>query len=532
MKEINELIYKRKLDEEKLLLLTEGKLNKQQRKSYKNFIKNEKYKSQNNFPFELNYKENEEILEKMKNNCISKDFHFWNVKNKTINNNIEDNKNGFRKNNNKNKIINYDNNAFKPYRNFYNFSSNENTLNYDKINFGKNKNEKTNINIKTKYNEFVSFSPTSCLKKKPFSLSPTNNMEINNKINTESQQKISFSPNHKNEQIIKDILNEKEENTGSIDKEINNEPSKENNKYLYQKKLKKNYNNININLQNNSENFDFKNNEEKYNLNMRPLSNENRYKKDSNYKNSFIELKEIKEITSKMANEIEKKIEIINKKSTISKTKSTPKLNPYVKYKNTHKKTNVSSNGENYKEENNQEANDKNENKKMNKYTKLIKGTKIELSNILNNGIKGDKNERKIVKQKSFMEDFVLPNEIKKECLMELNKTDKNQKGKKVKENMKLNVAISATSREKRHSINKTFEILNKTKNKNKSKNEKKILKKMENCKENRNYNIGNQKIYYKEFLYGSENNTNYLNLNYLSENNSKFLPYSKDIYG
>ena len=30
-KEINELIYKRKLDEEKFLLLTEGKLNKQQR---------------------------------------------------------------------------------------------------------------------------------------------------------------------------------------------------------------------------------------------------------------------------------------------------------------------------------------------------------------------------------------------------------------------------------------------------------------------------------------------------------------------
>jgi hypothetical protein len=54
----------------------------------------------------------------------------------------------------------------------------------------------------------------------------------------------------------------------------------------------------------------------------------------------------------------------------------------------------------------------------------------------------------------------------------------------------------------------------------------------MENCKENRNYNIGNQKIYYKEFLYGSEKNDNYLNQNYLSENNSKYLPYCKEIYG
>ena len=268
---------------------------------------------------------------------------------------------------------------------------------------------------------------------------------------------------------------------------------------------------------------------------MRTLSNEDRYKtKDSlpNHKSSFIELKEIKEITSKMANEIEKKIELINKTSTIFKAKSTPKFNPYLKHKNTHNRTNISTNKENYDEGNNLEQNIKDGNKKINKYTKLIKGTKIELSNIINNGVKKVKNERKIVKQKSFMEDFILPNDIKKECLLELSKSDKNKKGKKIKDKMKLNIGISATSREKKHHNNKNFEFLNKNKNKNKSKNEKNILKKMENHQEKKNYNIGNQKIYYKEFLYGSENNNNYSNKNYLSENNSKFSPYYKEIYG
>ena len=522
MKEINELIYKRKLDEEKLLLLTEGKLNKQQRKNYKNFIKNEKYKNQNKLPFDINNRKNNEILERMKNKYITKDSKSWNSNEQTINYNSENNKNLFRKN----KKINY-NNYTKSYRNFNNYNINESTINFDKNNFEKNKDDKMNINIKTNLNNFMSFSPTSNFKKKPFSLSPTNNMEINNKLNTELQQKNSISPFQKNEQIIKGILNENDKNVEIINKESNNEQSKENSSYLYKKKLKKYYNNININVQNNIDNYNNKNNKEKNSSDIKPLSNEKRYKiKNSNDKNSFIELKEIKEITSKMADEIEKKIDIINNNSII-KAKSTPKFNPYSKYKNSHNRTNISTKKENKIETNNHEFKNQESNKKVNKYTKLTKGSKIELSNLINNEFNIDKEERKIIKQKSFMEDFVLPNDIKKECLLELNKLDKNKKGKKIKDNMQLSIGISDNSKINKK-INKTFD----NKNNNIKNKEKNTLKKMETFKENKNYNIGNQKIYYKEFLYGSEKNDNYLNENYLSENNSRFLPYYKEIYG
>ena len=43
-------------------------------------------------------------------------------------------------------------------------------------------------------------------------------------------------------------------------------------------------------------------------------------------KGSFAKLNELREITSKLASEVEKKIELINKNKLISKTKSSPKL--------------------------------------------------------------------------------------------------------------------------------------------------------------------------------------------------------------
>ena len=67
-------------------------------------------------------------------------------------------------------------------------------------------------------------------------------------------------------------------------------------------------------------------------------------------------------------------------------------------------------------------------------------------------------------------------------------------------------------------------------KNKSKKRKEKiiNILK-----KENKNYNVGNQKSNYKEYLYGPEKSsyTNNYNDNFLSENNSRFLPYYKELY-
>lgn len=256
-------------------------------------------------------------------------------------------------------------------------------------------------------------------------------------------------------------------------------------------------------------------------------------KNESPHKNSFTGLKEIKEITSKMAIEIEKKIELINRNDDIYKAKSTPKFNAYQKYKNYLNLTNYSTNKEIKKiDEKKERLNE--EHKKLNTYTKLIKDSKFELSNIKHNEVNKERN--KFSKQKSFLEDFALPNDIKKECKKELSKLDdKDKKGRKDKENIQLNVELSDTSRDKKKAINKTLDNI--IKGKNKSRKEKNSLK-MENIekleeffKDNKNYNVGIQKKYYKEYLYGSENNNynNYLNEKYLSENNTKFLPYYKE---
>jgi len=120
-----------------------------------------------------------------------------------------------------------------------------------------------------------------------------------------------------------------------------------------------------------------------------------------------------------------------------------------------------------------------------------------------------------------------LPNDIKKECLLELNKLDnnkdKNKNDKKSKDNNQINTGNSLNHRNNKKS-HRTVENINKKKSK-KEKTEKIIDK---------NNNIINQKAYYNEFLYGSEKESyaNYLNENFVSEKNTKFLPYYKEIYG
>ena len=142
------------------------------------------------------------------------------------------------------------------------------------------------------------------------------------------------------------------------------------------------------------------------------------------------------------------------------------------------------------------------------------------------------KDEKKMPKQKSYMENYVLPNDIKKECLLELNKL-KEKNGKKLKEKMQLNFGSSVTFRENRNTNRKTFENLKKSKINYKKEKILGVLKK-EN-KENKKYNIGNQKTYYKEFLYGSEKNnfsSNFLNEVFLDKNNSKLFSHIKELYG
>ena len=522
LKEINELIYKRQIDEQKLLLLTEGKLNKQQRKNYRNLIRSENKINQNKLPFDIlmkdnhNYGEKDDIIRKMKNHIIDKDSKLWNLKdNKIDKHNDNHNKFGFRNNYFKNKKISYENPSIL-YQYYTNYNSKENTINNDKARNLKNKNDKITINTGSKLNEYMSFSPTINYKKNNFNLSPPNEIDNNNKLNTELHQIISFSPMNKDGQDIKKVISRnsnydiKDKNIIRITGEDNS-----NSKVLYQKKIKKNHKNINND--NDIGNSIDKNYEKKKNKN---LSEKSFGDKDIVYKSnnriSFNEIKELKDITSKMANEVEKKIEIINKNQYISKAKSSPKFNPYLEYSNSDSYQN------NYNKNINEKyIRDEDENKKM-KNTKLIKEQNNDLINLI------DKKDKNITKQKSFIEEFALSNDIKKECLKELNKKDKEKSGKKSKENIQLNFGNSGTFRDNKYTNRKMLENMKKNKNKNRKEKIVNILK-----KENKNYNVGNQKSYYKEYLYGPEKSsyTNNYNDNFLSENNSRFLPYYKELY-
>ena len=85
LEEINELKNNRKFDEQKLLLLTEGKLNKKQRADYMIGISHKTLNS-NKLPFRINIDENNKdfIINKMKNNNIERSSKYWNYKNNIV----------------------------------------------------------------------------------------------------------------------------------------------------------------------------------------------------------------------------------------------------------------------------------------------------------------------------------------------------------------------------------------------------------------------------------------------------------------
>jgi hypothetical protein len=503
LKEINELIYKRQQDEEKFVLLAEGKLNKFQRKSYRNTLRKEKNKSNinlNKLPFEIVIKDKnknncgnngQQIIKRMKNNFnVNKDSRLWNVSDKKTNEYNENNKNNEeRKNMFQNKKMLSESRGFKSYQNLnnYNCNNNTNSMNNNKI-YNKDvkmKNDRMTIDTMTKINEFMSFSPSINHKKNMFRLSPTNIMDNNNKLNTElEQQIITFSP-----------LLSKEDYTNSInnaeykDKSLNKNDNPENTKYPYQKKINK-YKNMNLNVQKNIENPSNKNHFMKKNKNLNEKCNsyKNNVINESDDLNSINELKEIKKITSKMANEIEKKIEIINRNKHnsnhgITKTKSTPKLNSYLKVKDNQ-----------YQPDYNNEMNDNidiinnNENSKVNK--NLFKKSYIELTNNIIN------KEVTFKKQKTFIEEYLLPSSIKKECLKEINKMDQDNNGRQDKGNNQMNVE-NYTYRNNKYLINKTMDFLDKKVKKGKKSNN-------DNNKDSKNYS-GRQRSYYNDFLYGTE---------------------------
>jgi hypothetical protein len=466
-------------------------------------LRKEKNKSNvnlNKLPFDIvikdknkkNYENNgQQIIKRMKNNFIvNKDSRLWNVSDKKANNFNENNKNNEeRKNIFQNRKMLSESRGFKSYQNLNNYNNNNaNSMNNNKI-YNKDvkmKNDRMTIDTMTKINEFMSFSPSINHKKNMFRLSPTNIMDNNNKLNTElEQQIISFSP-----------LLSKEEYTNSInnseykEKNINNNDIPENSKYPYQKKINKYYKNMNINIQKNIDNSSNKNHFMKKNKNLNEKSNnyKNNIINDSDDLNSINELKEIKKITSKMANEIEKKIEIINRnkhnsKHTIAKTKSSPKLNSFFKTKNNQYQSDY-----NNEMNNNKDIINKNENPKVNK--NQFKKSYIELTNNIIN------KEANFKKQKTFIEEYLLPNSIKNECLKEINKMDKDNNSRKDKGSNQMNVD-TYTYRNNKYLIHNTLNFFDK-----KGKKEKKLNN--DTNKENKNYS-GRQRSYYNDFLYGTE---------------------------
>ena len=533
LEEIYELKNNRKYDEQKLLMLTEGKFNRKQRNDYMTGISNKTLNS-NNLPFRMNIDENntDYLMNKMKNNNIDKSSKYWNYKNNiieigdrnSIDNSIENDENDDNYEENiikdnldfeeiENNSDDIEENKFKSINEFDGISEDKkqktdrDTENNDIFNVNnkekenkpiyKPKNRRMNINnnnplIKNSNNnniEFKTFSPKITLKTKLNNFSPVIEQDIN-KISTElpeiSKENL-LEENHKNEEDNKEI----NENVFKIDNEIIVENEQKindlNDKEYYEKK--------------------------KFSFNRRKDIKDNNIKTKytSSKKGSFAKLNELREITSKLASEVEKKIELINKNKLISKTKSSPRLAQtytqfdYKKFKiNSDLENNMNDEFNTNKEIEKEKENDKEKEKekeklhinKSNKYNQLIKETRIEISNIINN------NHNQSSKTKSLIKEKVLPEEIKKECITELKKIETIAK-RKGKENIQSNT----------DKINKIIDSINRNKN----------ISTLKTYKTATNFN---QKMFYNEYLYGNKKKIKGQDID------QKFLPYYKEIYG
>ena len=533
LEEIYELKNNRKYDEQKLLMLTEGKFNRKQRNDYMTGISNKTLNS-NNLPFRMNIDENntDYLMNKMKNNNIDKSSKYWNYKNNiieigdrnSIDNSIENDENDDNYEENiikdnldfeeiENNSDDIEENKFKSINEFDGISEDKkqktdrDTENNDIFNVNnkekenkpiyKPKNRRMNINnnnplIKNSNNNnigFKTFSPKITLKTKLNNFSPVIEQDIN-KISTElpeiSKENL-LEENHKNEEDNKEI----NENVFKIDNEIIVENEQKindlNDKEYYEKK--------------------------KFSFNRRKDIKDNNIKTKytSSKKGSFAKLNELREITSKLASEVEKKIELINKNKLISKTKSSPRLEQtytqfdYKKFKiNSDLENNMNDEFNTNKEIEKEKENDKEKEKekeklhinKSNKYNQLIKETRIEISNIINN------NHNQSSKTKSLIKEKVLPEEIKKECITELKKIETIAK-RKGKENIQSNT----------DKINKIIDSINRNKN----------ISTLKTYKTATNFN---QKMFYNEYLYGNKKKIKGQDID------QKFLPYYKEIYG
>ena len=508
LREINELKNNRKNDEEKFLLLSEGKMNKKQRSDYFMGIAN-KTMNFNELPLKINIDENNNFLiDKMKNNNIDINSKYWNYKtnivennrNNCIDNSAEDEENyeeNIIKDNNdfeqiENNSDEQEQKNFESIKELGDFSENKKyniekeiekdiskfNNNKESIKIYKPKNRRMNINNNTlikkdkEETEYKTFSPKITHKNNINILSPVAELN-NNKISTEL-------PDFSSKESVKDKIIEKSkelcENNNLKEVKIENIDDSVHKDYYEKKKF--NFNRKQINKEKNS-----------------------KTKSTDTKKGSFAKLNELREITSKLANEVEKKIELINKNKLFSKAKSSSKLadtsSKYeFKYLKINLDTDIKDNDQINLDKNKEDKkNDISLNNKANKYNQLIKNTRIEISNIISN-------QNQTTKKKFLLPEKNLPEEIKKDCISEIKKMESFTK-KRGKENNQFNTG----------KINKKFDILNRNKNIGTIKNFKTVS------------NL-NQKAFYNDYLYGNKKKIQG------QEIDQKFLPYYKEIYG
>ena len=328
MKEINELKNKKKLEEEKLFLIIEGKLrlNNQEINNYRNTLN---YDNHDNNDFNP---ENRTIYNSINNQEKNPKYFENNIENKirTISNNDEYNMNDI----------------IESKRNNYTIEENKQN---NKIRVNKtittsilNKNEKeTEIN----QNNFKSFSPSlSVLSDKISTLSvksPRNNYDTYDHSKSNMDQLISLPFSYREDKISSNILSMKNifmtnnpanENLTLDEKNVNYYDKKK--KKHMKKKRKENNINYKTNIYNDKKIF-------------QKLIDDKDYKIRSireNKENDFNEVNKIQEIATRAKNEIDKTINSIknmsnnNNKNNYNtervgiKTSSIINENPYLKY--------------------------------------------------------------------------------------------------------------------------------------------------------------------------------------------------------
>ena len=428
LKDINELRNKRKYDEQNLILLKKNLMNKSQGNDY--------IIERNNNDISIN-KINENIQKDNSNFCYYKNNIIKNNENNNLNNNIYQEKNineksnfeGIENNLNEEKenIHNIGKLKRKIYRSSYNLlnKSEINNNNENKIIY-KYKNKRININkLFNKKDVQKTFSPNIRITKNEKDINPLN--EVDNDSKLISNQ---IYENHTNS-IIEEKNYNKEVNEIHDKEEINKEQIIENKNIEIEKEIINESLDKKIKYQNN---IDIKNKLNNITNNKNKLNNS---KKDSS---SII--KELRELTSKLTNEVEKKIELFNKNKLLLKNKSSPDLQFSIKKE------------DQIKEEFNQgieidkKKNDKNKNlERNNKYIQLINETKTKLYNLINNN---QKKTSKISKK----DNSIFNEDLKKHENISQNNNSKN-----------VNKIFEYINKKKQRKINdyKTLNNINKT---------------------------------------------------------------------